>query len=56
MRDFTRSHGCVNLTPRDAQWLFTWADPFIPDDVKTLYIGGSTPNTWVWVHFSLPFE
>jgi hypothetical protein len=53
---FTRSHGCVNLSPRDAKWLFTWADPFIPDDVQQLYIGEGTPNTWVWVHFSSPFE
>ncbi|HEY72107.1 MAG TPA: L,D-transpeptidase [Thermoflexia bacterium] len=53
---FTRSHGCVNLPPRDAEWFFTWADPFIPDDVDLLYIGGGAPNTWVWVHFSSPFE
>lgn len=53
---FQRSHGCVNLAPRDAKWFFNWADPMIPEDVKQLYIGGSTPNTWVWVHFSSPFE
>lgn len=33
---YKHSHGCVNLPPRDAQWLFQWA----PDDV------------WVWVHES----
>ncbi len=53
---FTRSHGCVNLAPRDARWFFTWADPLIPEDVDLVYVGGSTPNTWVWVHFSSPFE
>jgi hypothetical protein len=53
---FTRSHGCVNLAPRDALWFFNWADPSIPEDVKQVYIGGGTPNTWVWVHFSPPFE
>jgi hypothetical protein len=53
---FTRSHGCVNLAPRDALWLFNWADPPIPEDLKEAYIGGSTPNTWVWVHFSPPFD
>jgi hypothetical protein len=25
-----RSHGCVNLTPRDAQWLFHWTGPRLP--------------------------
>ncbi len=53
---FQRSHGCVNLAPRDALWFFTWADPFIPEDVDLLYIGEDMPSTWVWVHFTPPFE
>lgn len=24
-----RSHGCVNLTPEDAKWVFRWSDPFV---------------------------
>ena len=51
---FRRSHGCVNLAPRDAEWFFHWADPAIPEDVKFVYIGNSTPTTWVWVHFTPP--
>jgi hypothetical protein len=53
---FTRSHGCVNLAPLDAKWLYTWADPFVSEEVKTIYIGGDMPNTWVWAHFTPPFE
>jgi len=25
-----RSHGCVNLAPADAAWLFGWTDPVVP--------------------------
>jgi hypothetical protein len=25
-----RSHGCVNLAPRDARWLFFWTEPQLP--------------------------
>jgi hypothetical protein len=25
-----RSHGCINLSPRDARWLYFWSDPVIP--------------------------
>ncbi|MDY7076659.1 MAG: L,D-transpeptidase [Chloroflexota bacterium] len=53
---FTRSHGCVNLAPRDALWLFNWADPIISDNVDQVYIGSDMPSTWVWAHFSPPFE
>ncbi len=27
-----RSHGCVNLAPIDAAWLFEWTDPSVPSD------------------------
>ena len=27
-----RSHGCVNLAPVDAAWLFEWTDPSVPAD------------------------
>jgi hypothetical protein len=26
-----RSHGCVNLSPEDAGWLFEWTDPQVPE-------------------------
>ncbi|MBA2541569.1 MAG: L,D-transpeptidase, partial [Deltaproteobacteria bacterium] len=25
-----RSHGCLNLAPRDARWLYFWSDPQVP--------------------------
>ncbi|HYJ08077.1 MAG TPA: L,D-transpeptidase family protein [Polyangiaceae bacterium] len=27
-----RSHGCINLAPRDAAWLFEWTDPSVPQE------------------------
>jgi hypothetical protein len=27
---FTRSHGCVNVTPADAKWIFDWITPQVP--------------------------
>jgi len=36
-----RSHGCVNMPPRDAEWVFYWSK--------------NAPNTlWVYVHESEP--
>jgi lipoprotein-anchoring transpeptidase ErfK/SrfK len=27
-----RSHGCINLAPVDAAWLFEWTDPNVPTE------------------------
>ncbi len=52
---FTRSHGCVNLSPLDAQWLFEWTTPTLPDGAIGVYAGERYgEGTWVWVHKSEP--
>ncbi|MBI4790609.1 MAG: L,D-transpeptidase [Chloroflexi bacterium] len=44
-----RSHGCVNLSPKDARWLFAWTTPAPGAGVWTLPTP-ENPGTWVWVH------
>ncbi len=43
-----RSHGCVNLSPADAHWLFEWTAPKTGSN-WTLSTPES-PGDWVWVH------
>ena len=44
-----RSHGCVNLSPKDAQWLFNWTTP-TPRSSAWALPTPESPGTWVWVH------
>lgn len=50
---FTRSHGCINLAPLDAKWLFDWTTPVLPEGAKVTY-SHEGEGTWVWVHMSEP--
>lgn len=38
---YKHSHGCVNMPPRDAEWVFNWS-------------AGAPNDLWVWVHSSDP--
>ncbi len=49
-----RSHGCINLAPYDAKWLFNWAGPDIPDTWHGGMATENNPGTWVWVHGETP--
>lgn len=44
------SHGCVNLRIEDAQWLYEWTDPQVPEGVTSLVAGADNPGTIVIVH------
>ncbi|HEY4689944.1 MAG TPA: L,D-transpeptidase [Anaerolineae bacterium] len=46
---FPHSHGCVNLSPKDAKWLFDWATPTTGPGNWTMPTE-QDPGTWVWVH------
>ena len=32
-----RSHGCINLTPQAAKWVFLWTMPTVPPDQEGIY-------------------
>jgi hypothetical protein len=44
-----RSHGCINLSPADARWLFRWSTPILPADWHGVLATNDNPGTWVWI-------
>jgi hypothetical protein len=44
-----RSHGCVNLAPIDAHWLFFWTDPQLPEGWHGVRAGVSDLAQGTWV-------
>jgi len=45
------SHGCVNLALPDAEKLFYWATPILPDGAWSVYATADNPGTLVVVHY-----
>jgi hypothetical protein len=52
---YQQSRGCVNLTPRDAKWLFDWSTPSVPRGERITVSGKDDPGTWVYI-YSTPAE
>ena len=50
----TKSHGCVNLAPLDAKWVFGWTLPFVPLTWHGAYPSAETPGTRVIIHGNTP--
>jgi hypothetical protein len=44
-----RSHGCVNLGPADARWLFYWTTPFLPEGWHGVHAHEGSAGTTVIV-------
>lgn len=42
-----KSHGCINLSPLDARWLFHWTEPKLPDGWHGVMDDG---GTWITIH------
>jgi hypothetical protein len=45
-----RSHGCVNLAPRDARALYQWSSPDVPPGWIAVYGDAETPGSLVRTH------
>ncbi|MGE0790037.1 MAG: L,D-transpeptidase [Sandaracinaceae bacterium] len=44
-----RSHGCVNLAPADARWIFMWTLPELPDGFHGISASRTRPGTIVHI-------
>ena len=47
-----RSHGCINLAPRDARRLYHWSSPDVPAGWSSVYGDADTPGSLVRVRSS----
>lgn len=49
-----KSHGCVNMSPFDAKWLFNWADPPLPKGWHGVYPTKNGRHTTIIVRGETP--
>lgn len=49
-----RSHGCINMAPVDAKWLYNWAGPDLPPTWHGGFATDQNPGTWVLIHGNTP--
>lgn len=45
-----RSHGCINLAEIDAQWLFSWTGPDVPQEWHAAMARPLSQGTAIWIH------
>jgi len=43
----THSHGCINMRPEDARWIFRWTLPTVPPDQRLVFKPGTGTRVWV---------
>lgn len=44
-----RSHGCVNLAPADARWIFQWSGPELPSSWHGVFADRTRAGTWIYI-------
>lgn len=44
-----RSHGCVNLAPADARWVFQWSTPTLPAAWHGMFADEAHVGTWIYI-------
>ena len=49
-----RSHGCINLAPLDAKWIFDFAEPQLPVPWHGVYPRPDLPGTRLYIHGTTP--
>jgi lipoprotein-anchoring transpeptidase ErfK/SrfK len=43
-----RSHGCINLSPQAARWIYRWTQPAVPPEESVVFTNAKTgPGTQI---------